>query len=71
MRLQEDNEQDRTLKVIKSEVLEVAERFDEMQRYIMRQDAMMGEIRDVVKDMRREQKKMRKVIEQITLDQRE
>jgi len=61
--LQEDNEQDRTLKVIKSEVLEVAERFDEMQRYIMRQDAMMGEIRDVVKDMRREQKKIRKVIE--------
>ncbi len=63
MRLQEDNEQDRTLKVIKSEVLEVAERFDDMQRYIMRQDVMMGEIRDVVKDMRREQKKMRKVIE--------
>ena len=49
--------------MIKSEVLEVAERFDDMQRYIMRQDAMMGEIRDVVKDMRREQKKMRKVIE--------
>ena len=71
MRLQEDNEQDRTLKVIKSEVLEVAERFDDMQRYILRQDAMMAEIRDVVKDMRREQKKMRKVIEQITLDQRE
>ncbi len=71
MRLQEDNEQDRTLKVIKSEVLEVAERFDDMQRYILRQDAMMGEIRDVVKDMRREQKKMRKAIEQITIDQRE
>jgi len=71
LRLQEDNEQDRTLKVIKSEVLEVAERFDDMQRYILRQDAMMGEIRDVVKDMRREQKKMRKAIEQITIDQRE
>jgi hypothetical protein len=69
--LQEDNEQDRTLKVIKTEVLEVAERFDDMQRYILRQDAMMGEIRDVVKDMRREQKKMRKAIEQITIDQRE
>ncbi len=63
MRLQEDNEQDRTLKVIKAEVLEVAERVDDMQGHILRQEAMMGEIRDIVKDMRREQKKMKKVIE--------
>jgi hypothetical protein len=49
--------------VIKAEVKEVAERVDDMQGYILRQEAMMGEIRDVVKDMRKEQKKMRKVIE--------
>jgi hypothetical protein len=50
-------------------VLEVAERVDDMQAYILRQEKMMTEIRDVVKDMRVEQKKMRKVIEQITIDQ--
>jgi hypothetical protein len=51
-------------------VLEVAERVDDMQAYILRQEKMMTEIRDVVKDMRVEQKKMRKVIEQITIDQK-
>jgi hypothetical protein len=50
-------------------VLEVAERVDDMQAYILRQEKMMTEIRDVIKDMRVEQKKMRKVIEQIKIDQ--
>ena len=46
----------------------MAERVDDMQAYILRQEKMMTEIRDVVKDLRVEQKKMRKVIEQITID---
>lgn len=51
------------MKVIKSEVIEVADRVDDMQAVILRQEAMMGEIRDTVRDMKREQRKIRKVIE--------
>jgi hypothetical protein len=51
LRLQDNNEQENTLKLIKNEVIQVADRVDDMQ--------------EMIKEIRQEQKDMMKFIEKV------
>jgi len=51
MRLQDNNEQEKTLRLIKNQVIEVADRVDDMQ--------------EIIKEIRQEQRDMMKFIEMI------
>ena len=51
MRLQDNNEQEKMLRLIKNQVIEVADRVDDMQ--------------EIIKEIRNEQRDMMKIIERV------